>query len=144
MYKYLCARLLLPLSLACVLLPSPVRAEAPCWLPGMVQVSMAERQLTVKGTICTDLPPHIKTYLSVQNYVVCYQGCVDVRINDRGPYIGARELDLSYGAAQAVGLIAPGVANVEVSYIIIPLTFVSASDIYLKQLGVVPTTPDLL
>ena len=48
---------------------------------------------------------------------VCYQGCVDVRINDRGPYIGARELDLSYGAAQAVGLIAPGVANVEVSYL---------------------------
>ena len=48
---------------------------------------------------------------------VCYQGCVDVRINDRGPYIGARELDLSYGAAQAVGLIAPGVANVEVTYL---------------------------
>ena len=48
---------------------------------------------------------------------VCYQGCVDVRINDRGPYIGARELDLSYGAAQAVGLVGPGVANVEVSYL---------------------------
>jgi rare lipoprotein A len=48
---------------------------------------------------------------------VCYQRCVDVRINDRGPYIGARELDLSYGAAQAVGLIASGVANVEVSYL---------------------------
>ena len=48
---------------------------------------------------------------------VCYQGCVDVRINDRGPYIGARELDLSYGAAQAVGLVSPGVANVEVTYI---------------------------
>ena len=48
---------------------------------------------------------------------VCYQGCVDLRINDRGPYIGARELDLSYGAAQAVGLIHPGVANVEVTYL---------------------------
>ena len=48
---------------------------------------------------------------------ICYQGCVDVRINDRGPYIGARELDLSYGAAQAVGLIHPGVANVEVTYL---------------------------
>ena len=48
---------------------------------------------------------------------VCYQGCTTVRINDRGPFIGARELDLSYGAAQAVGLIAPGVANVEVTYI---------------------------
>ena len=48
---------------------------------------------------------------------VCYNGCVDVRINDRGPFIGARELDLSYGAAKAIGLIEPGVANVVVSYL---------------------------
>ena len=48
---------------------------------------------------------------------VCYQGCVNVRINGRGPYIGARELDLSKGAAQAIGLIDPGVANVEITYL---------------------------
>ena len=48
---------------------------------------------------------------------VCYQGCVNVRINDRGPYIGARELDLSRGAAEAIGLVHPGVANVEVTYL---------------------------
>ena len=48
---------------------------------------------------------------------VCYQGCTTVRINDRGPFIGSRELDLSYGAAQAVGLVSPGVANVEVTYL---------------------------
>ena len=48
---------------------------------------------------------------------VCYNGCVDVRINDRGPYIGARELDLSAGAAGQIGLIDPGVANVEVTYL---------------------------
>ena len=48
---------------------------------------------------------------------VCYQGCVDVRINDRGPFIGARELDLSYGAAKAVGLVNSGVANVRISFI---------------------------
>jgi rare lipoprotein A len=48
---------------------------------------------------------------------VCYQGCVDVVVNDRGPYIGARELDLSYGAAKAIGMIKPGVANVEVTYL---------------------------
>ncbi len=48
---------------------------------------------------------------------VCYQGCTTVRINDRGPYIGNRELDLSYGAAKAVGLIDSGVANVSVKYI---------------------------
>jgi rare lipoprotein A len=42
---------------------------------------------------------------------------VDVRINDRGPYIGARELDLSYGAATAIGLTNPGVDYVSVTYI---------------------------
>ena len=48
---------------------------------------------------------------------VCYQGCVDVVVNDRGPFIGARELDLSYGAAKAIGLVEPGVANVQVTYL---------------------------
>lgn len=48
---------------------------------------------------------------------VCYNSCVDVRINDRGPFIGARELDLSYGAAKAIGMIGPGVASVQVTYL---------------------------
>ncbi len=48
---------------------------------------------------------------------VCYDGCVEVRINDRGPFIGARELDLSYGAAYAIGLTHPGVANVSFTYL---------------------------
>ena len=48
---------------------------------------------------------------------VCYQRCVDVRINDRGPYIGARELDLSYGAAKAIGMIDVGVADTQITFI---------------------------
>ena len=36
-----------------------------------------------------------------------------VRVNDRGPYIGAREFDLSRAAAQAVGLIPSGVATLQ-------------------------------
>ena len=48
---------------------------------------------------------------------VCYQGCTNVRINDRGPYIGERELDLSYGAASEIGMIDTGVANIEVTYL---------------------------
>ena len=48
---------------------------------------------------------------------VCYQGCVDVRINDRGPYIGARQLDLSYGSAQAIGFTDVGVGNVSITYL---------------------------
>ena len=38
---------------------------------------------------------------------------VVVRVNDRGPFIGAREYDLSRGAADAVGLTASGVATLE-------------------------------
>ena len=48
---------------------------------------------------------------------VCYRACEVVTITDRGPYIGSRELDLSLGTAQRIGLIKPGVANVEVTYI---------------------------
>jgi rare lipoprotein A len=39
---------------------------------------------------------------------------VIVRINDRGPYIGNRELDLSKGAATKLGLIERGVARVKI------------------------------
>lgn len=46
---------------------------------------------------------------------VCYRGCVVVRINDRGPYIGNRELDLSKAAADAIGLTETGVDHVQVT-----------------------------
>ncbi|MBV6511961.1 MAG: hypothetical protein FMNOHCHN_01449 [Ignavibacteriaceae bacterium] len=39
---------------------------------------------------------------------------VIVRINDRGPYIPGRELDLSKGAARELGLIKKGVARIKV------------------------------
>ena len=48
---------------------------------------------------------------------VCLKRCATVRINDRGPFIGSRELDLSYGAAKVIGLVKSGVANVEVTYL---------------------------
>jgi rare lipoprotein A len=40
---------------------------------------------------------------------------VTVRINDRGPFIRGRIIDLSYGAAKAVGLHRSGVAKVRVT-----------------------------
>lgn len=39
---------------------------------------------------------------------------VVVRINDRGPYIGGRIIDLSKSAAQAIDMIGPGTAKVTV------------------------------
>lgn len=44
---------------------------------------------------------------------VCYQGsCVVVRINDRGPYVDGRILDLSLAAARAIGMEDAGVGYV--------------------------------
>ena len=40
---------------------------------------------------------------------------VVVRINDRGPFINGRIIDLAYGAAKAVGLHNSGVAKVRVA-----------------------------
>lgn len=40
---------------------------------------------------------------------------VDVRINDRGPYVGGRIIDLSHAAANEIGLTASGVAPVKVT-----------------------------
>jgi rare lipoprotein A len=35
---------------------------------------------------------------------VCHSGCVTVRINDRGPWVRGRDIDLSPAAARAIGL----------------------------------------
>jgi len=35
---------------------------------------------------------------------VCHHGCVTVVVNDRGPFVRGRHLDLSYGAARAIGM----------------------------------------
>jgi len=40
---------------------------------------------------------------------------VVVRINDRGPYVRGRDIDLSYGAARALGMVRPGVVRVEIT-----------------------------
>jgi peptidoglycan lytic transglycosylase len=46
---------------------------------------------------------------------VSYKGkSVIVRVNDRGPFIKGRQLDLSRGAARQLGMLNAGVANVQV------------------------------
>lgn len=47
---------------------------------------------------------------------VTYRGrSVVVRINDRGPYVRGRCIDLSRGAAKAIGLTSAGVAPVSIT-----------------------------
>ncbi len=47
------------------------------------------------------------TYPSTSRTVV-------VVVNDRGPFIRGRELDLSYGAAKELGMVEQGVARVKI------------------------------
>jgi rare lipoprotein A len=42
---------------------------------------------------------------------------VRVRVNDRGPYVGNRIIDLSYAAAQQIGLVEPGIGEVSVNIV---------------------------
>ena len=45
---------------------------------------------------------------------------VDVRINDRGPFVDGRIIDLSHAAAQAIGMIGPGTARVRLEILTAP------------------------
>src|ERR1700722_5777305 len=59
-----------------------------------------------------------QTMVRVRNVV--NDKTVDVRIIDRGPFVGGRIIDLSHAAAVEIGLIGPGVGQVEVTVITPP------------------------
>lgn len=47
---------------------------------------------------------------------VCHDRCVTVRINDRGPWVRGRDIDLSPAAARAIGLFKPGHVTLSVEH----------------------------
>jgi rare lipoprotein A len=53
------------------------------------------------------------TYVRVQNRD--NNKTVDVRVNDRGPFVRGRIIDLSYTAAHKIGVVGPGTAAVEIA-----------------------------
>ena len=42
---------------------------------------------------------------------------VTVRVNDRGPYVAGRVVDVSYSAANALGMVGRGVAKVKLDVV---------------------------
>ena len=52
------------------------------------------------------------TYVKVQN--LSNKKTTVVRINDRGPFVKGRIIDMSYAAAKDIGLIGPGLAKVKI------------------------------
>ncbi len=58
---------------------------------------------------------------------------VDVRIIDRGPFVGNRIIDLSHAAAKEIEMIGPGVANVELTILSSPAGMAPA--VFAVQVG---------
>ena len=42
---------------------------------------------------------------------------VTVRVNDRGPYVPGRVVDVSYSAAETLGMVGKGIANVKLDVV---------------------------
>jgi rare lipoprotein A len=76
------------------------------------------------------------TKLRVQSLVT--DKTTEIRINDRGPFVGDRIIDLSHAAAQAIGM--QGVANVRLEIISMPPT--RAADLFAVQVGAFAARPD--
>jgi rare lipoprotein A len=53
---------------------------------------------------CAQLTAAHRTLAFGTRVRVCHSGCVTVRINDRGPWVRGRHIDLSPAAARAIGL----------------------------------------
>ena len=60
------------------------------------------------------------TYVRVHNLENNRQ--LEVRVNDRGPFVRGRIIDLSYTAAKELGLVGPGTAKVEIVALGTPTT----------------------
>lgn len=72
-----------------------------------------------------------QTWVRVRN--LSNDKTVDVRIIDRGPFVEGRIIDVSHAAAQQLGLIGPGVVEVELTVISAPVSVVPAR--YAVQVG---------
>lgn len=55
------------------------------------------------------------TRLKVTN--ISNNRAVNCLVNDRGPFVSGRDLDLSYAAAREIGLIGPGTGKVRIEYL---------------------------
>ena len=63
---------------------------------------------------------------------------VEVKVNDRGPFVGERILDLSFGAAKALDIVEEGTAEVEIEVIgmsVISKRILPEGEGYVVQIG---------
>lgn len=128
--------------------PTPTRRTAPplpASAPGLIQNGMASwygpgfhGKLTANGEVYNqhDLTAAHRTLPLGTRVMVTNANtnqAIEVRINDRGPYVGDRIIDLSYAAARTIGVYGPGVAPVRVEVLAPAAPVLSVA--YAVQLG---------
>ena len=87
-----------------------------------IRITVGER-LTARSTIWRNSPPRIvhipfDTWVRVRN--LSNDRTVDVRIQDRGPFVRGRIIDLSHAAAREIDLLGAGVTKVKLTVIAPP------------------------
>ena len=94
-----------PLILAalCLAVTSTVRAEVAS-IYGGPDGLCGSRTANGERLNCTAMTAAHRTLPFGTLVEVCHNGCVTVRINDRGPFVRGRQLDLSPAAARAIKL----------------------------------------
>lgn len=86
-----------------------------CWLVGTAHAEMASvyggrggycgsRTANGERVNCSAMTAAHRRLPFGARVRVCHSGCVIVRINDRGPFVRGRDIDLSPAAARAIGL----------------------------------------
>jgi rare lipoprotein A len=104
-----CVRILILAALVAAFLFSPAHAEIASYYSHGQRTANGERFNPLGMTAAHRTLP-FGTRLKV-----CRNGCAVVRVNDRGPFIRGRDIDLSLGAARAIGLTGVGVGRVTIS-----------------------------
>lgn len=113
-----CALSLFPLALLCASLLScaaPVRKSshsvASWYGPGFHgKLTSSGERYDMHAMTCAHKELPFGTRLRVTN--VENGHTVNVLVNDRGPFVRGRDIDLSYAAAKAIGLVGPGTGKV--------------------------------
>lgn len=88
---------------------NPAKAETASWYHEGTRTSNGEK-FNPDGLTAAHRSLPFGTIVQVTN--LANGRSVVVRINDRGPFIAGRHIDLSRGAARQIGMLEAGVANV--------------------------------
>lgn len=93
--------------------PAPMTGVVSWYGPGFNRHRTASgERYNMQDLTCASRDLPFGTRLEITN--VANQEKVIVRVNDRGPFVRSRILDLSYGAAKRLGFVGGGTAKVEV------------------------------